>query len=56
MYAYSLFYKDAGNVNAQRWCEIRMKDVIDAMKNKRLKQKQEASGNYEQEKTSSNYH
>ena len=39
MYAYSLFYKDAGNVNAQRWCEIRMKDVIDAMKNKRLKQK-----------------
>lgn len=39
MYTYALSYKKSGNVNAERFCYIRMRSVLDAMCNKREEQK-----------------
>ena len=39
MYAYALKYEEEQNINAMRYCFIRMRSVIDAMQGKRKKQK-----------------
>jgi len=39
MFAYTLKYQKENNVNAERYCYIRMKDVLNAMNKKRPQQK-----------------